>query len=101
MKLKPAHYAWIGLTGYVLVAHTILISYEYKGREQFFTMSSAFRYSLLHPIQRWPVMLAWFLITFHLFSCFAPEKLRRLDPVSACATVIGQRMFSPVDSQNR
>ena len=87
---KPASYAWTGLVGYVIVADVVLVTFERKGLEGFGTMSSAFRDSLAHPVKRWPVIVAWGLLTFHLFDFFFPERVRRVEPGRACVRLIEQ-----------
>lgn len=81
MNLQPPHYAWFGLTIYVITADVILISFERRGKDGFYTMSTAFRSGLAHPIHRWPLIMAWTLLTLHLFDFFFPEKIRQYDPV--------------------
>ena len=87
---KPASYAWTGLVGYVIAADVVLVTFERKGLEGFGTMSSAFRDSLAHPVKRWPVIVAWGLLTFHLFDFFFPERVRRVEPGRACVRLIEQ-----------
>lgn len=81
MTAKPAHLAWLGLTVYVVGVDTLLIIHERKGKKEFYTMSTAFRSALAHPVRRWPVIVAWTLLTLHLFDFFFPEKIRQYDPV--------------------
>ncbi len=87
---KPASIAWAGLVGYVVTADVVLVTFERKGAERFGTMSAAFRDSLAHPIKRWPVIVAWGLLTFHLFDFFFPERVRRVEPGRACVRLIEQ-----------
>jgi hypothetical protein len=84
MKLRPAGYCWLGLTVYVVGADTFLVLQEHRGKADYYTMSSAFRYSLAHPVKRWPVILMWLFLTFHLFDFFFPPQIRRFEPVGAC-----------------
>lgn len=81
MNLQPPHYAWLGLTAYIVTADIILISFERRGKDGFYTMSTAFRSGLAHPIHRWPLIVAWTLLTLHLFDFFFPEKVRQCDPM--------------------
>lgn len=83
IRLRPAGYAWLGLTVYVLAADSILIVQEYRGKPNYYTMSSGFRYALSHPVKRWPVILMWLLLTFHLFDFFFPASVRRFEPLGA------------------
>ena len=87
-KLSPAGWSWFGLTIYVISADLYLIAQRQKGKMQFYTMSTAFRDSLSHPIKRWPIILIWTYLTFHLFNFFFPERIRRLDPLSALGAVM-------------
>jgi len=82
-KLRPAGWCWLGLSIYVVTADTFLIVQERKGKEQYCTMSTSFRYALAHPIKRWPVILIWGLVTFHLFDWFFPEQIRKYEPIRA------------------
>lgn len=81
--LRPAGYAWLGLTVYVLASDTLLVVQERRGKADYYTMSSSFRYALAHPVRRWPVILMWLILTFHLFDFFFPPSIRRFEPVGA------------------
>lgn len=81
MSVKPAHYAWFGLVVYITAVDIALVSLEGRGKEEFYTMSTAFRSGLAHPVHRWPLIVAWTLLTLHLFDFFFPEKVRQYDPV--------------------
>lgn len=85
MKLRPAGYSWLGLTIYVVAADTVLIIQERRGLQTYCTMSTGFRTALQHPLKRWPVILIWLSITFHLFSFFFPENIRRFEPMGVVA----------------
>lgn len=85
-KIRPGGWAWIGLTGYVLVADGALIKSDNS------TMSEVFGDALKHPRRRWPVMLAWSLLTLHLFGNLLPrwfEPLKKLDPIGWVARLFG------------
>jgi hypothetical protein len=95
MKLRPAGYCWLGLTIYVIGADLFLLIQERKGKPNYYTMSSAFRDALRHPVRRWPVILMWLLLTFHLFDFFFPEKLRQLEPIGATGRQISRLTSFP------
>lgn len=105
MLLRPAGKAWLGLTIYVLAADTYLITQEFNGKTNYYTMSSSFRYALSHPIARWPVILIWLLLTFHLFDFFFPEQVRRYEPIGlvgrSAARVLGfKQRYCAVENPN-
>lgn len=91
-KLRPAGKAWLGLTIYVIAADSYLILQERRGKSEYYTMSSGFRYALSHPRSRWKVILMWLFLTFHLFDFFFPEKLRRLEPLGAAGRIAGRHI---------
>jgi len=62
---------WLGLVLYI-VGVDLYAFYTKKD-----TLSMAFFESIRHPVKRWPVILAWFGITFHLFH-WIPD---RYDPL--------------------
>lgn len=86
MRIRPGGWAWIGLAAYIVVADSWLIR---RKRE---TMSVVFGDALRHPAKRMPVVVAWLIITLHLFAVFIPEGVRRrvsrLDPIGAAARLI-------------
>ena len=86
--MQPAVKAWIMLAIYVIVVDTVLIVGEQKGREDFFTMSTAFENALRHPVKRWPVILLWGFLTLHLFDIILPENVKRYEPV----TLVGRKI---------
>ena len=90
-KIRPAGWCWLGLSLYIISADTFLIVKERKGHAQYCTMSTSFRDSLAHPIKRWPIILIWIGITFHLFDFFFPEPIRKYEP----ARLIGTRIIKP------
>jgi len=89
-KIKPAGYCWLGLSLYVVSADMFLIVNERKDSEKYYTMSSAFRDALAHPIKRWPVILMWLGLTFHLFDFFFPEHIKKYEPVRLIGTRIAK-----------
>jgi hypothetical protein len=98
MKLRPAGYAWLNLTIYVVVTDVFLVIQEARGKENYYTMSSAFRYALMHPVKRWPIILIWFMVTFHLFDFFFPEKVRRFEPLGMAGRLVAPFFeFKPGD----
>lgn len=82
-RLKPATWAWVGLVVYIVSADTFLLVQEFNNKENYYTMSSCFRYALKHPLRRWPVIIIWLMLTFHLFDFFFPERVRRFEPIGA------------------
>jgi hypothetical protein len=54
-------------------------------------MSTSFRDALAHPIRRWPIILIWIGMTFHLFDFFFPEPIRKYEP----ARFIGTKIVKP------
>lgn len=90
--LRPAGYAWAGLTIYVIVMDSMLIIQEHRGKADYYTMSSAFRYALQHPVRRWPVILMWLFLTFHLFDFFFPPNIRRFEPFGLAGRAVA-RLF--------
>lgn len=80
-KISPAGWCWGGLVGYVLIADSFLIKKSKSGQTHYYTMSTAFRESLAHPIKRWPIMMLWGLLTFHLFDFFFPDKVKQYEPI--------------------
>lgn len=80
-KLRPATWAWIGLVVYVTTADALLIAAEMRGWSGYCTMSSAFKAALERPVKRWQLILAWLLVTLHLFPVVLPERYRPYEPV--------------------
>lgn len=89
-QLRPAGYAWLGLTMYVIALDSMLIIQERRGKTSYYTMSTGFRYALQHPVKRWPVILMWLFLTFHLFDFFFPPSVRRFEPVGAVGRFLGR-----------
>ena len=70
-KITPGSKAWAGLAAYI-------VSYDvYAIARNKDTLSMAFYEALRHPVKRWPVIIIWTYITFHLFK-FLPD---RFDPL--------------------
>ena len=82
-RLKPAGWCWFGLMIYVVSADTFLLVQEFNNKENYYTMSSSFRYALKHPLRRWPLIVMWLILTFHLFDFFFPERVRKFEPIGA------------------
>ena len=89
--IRPAGWAWIGLVAYVAVVDTILLRLHRKRGLPYCTLSEAFGDALKHPIKRFPLIFAWFLLTLHLFGCLIPERfnfLKKLDPIGYLARLL-------------
>lgn len=76
-KVQPGGWAWIGLVVYVVIADALLI-WRKKS-----SMSKVFNAATVHPVRRWPVIVAWGILTIHLFEHFFPRWLTRIDPLAA------------------
>lgn len=87
-KLRPAGWCWLGLSIYVISADTFLIIKETRGHKDYCTMSTSFREALSHPIKRWPVIVMWIGLTFHLFDFFFPEHIKKYEPIRLIGTKI-------------
>lgn len=90
-RFRPAFWCWLGLVGYVTSADVVLLNKNMKARkngkpyERYATMSVCLGDSLEHPIKRWPLSLAWLVVSIHLFSPMLPTWLRQLDPIRKLA----------------
>ena len=73
--MRPAVVAWAGLAAYITAVDALLIHGEHQGREGYCTMSTAFEEALRHPMKRWPVAVAWGLVTLHLFDAWIPVSI--------------------------
>jgi len=51
-------------------------------------MSTSFRDALSHPIKRWPVIVIWLGLTFHLFDFFFPEHIKKYEPIRFIGTTV-------------
>lgn len=83
--MRPGGWAWVGLAGGVLFTDIALIKTENA------TMSEVFGDSLKHPVKRWPVMVAWTILTLHLFGNLIPKWfswVKQFDPIGALARLI-------------
>lgn len=88
-RIRPGGYAWIGLAGGVFLADLILIQ---SGQD---TMSEVFGGALKHPVKRWPVSVAWVVLTLHLFGNLLPRiasPIKRFDPIGAVARLLTPRV---------
>lgn len=55
------------------------------------TMSEVFGDALRHPRKRWMVLVAWLVLSLHLFGNILPRAatpIKRLDPIGALARLI-------------
>lgn len=86
-KLSPAGWCWLGLTIYIIGADSYLIVQEFRGKQNYYTMSSAFRNSLSDPVKRSLIIFIWISLTVHLFSSFLPSKYRKLEPIAASGEI--------------
>lgn len=86
MSRRPATAAWIGLVGYVVAVDSYLIVQEAKGRDGYCTMSTAFKDAVRHPVKRLPLVMAWSILTLHLFPILYPERYHKYEPI----TLIGR-----------
>jgi len=82
MGRLPDHGWWL-LTAYI-VGYDI---WAMKNKQP--TLTADFRGAICHPIKRLPVILAWGILTVHLFG---PEKYDPLKPLEKTLTKIGQRL---------
>lgn len=89
--MRPAGWCWVGLAIYVTLADAILIYGRKAGMEGYCTMSQAFEDALHHPVRRWPVVIAWSLVTFHLFDAWLPDSVQRIDPIGWAGSVMVRR----------
>lgn len=90
--MRPSAKAWLGLTGYVVVADTYLIRRAKRtgDHSKYATMSVAFGDGLTHPRKRWVVMTCWAVLTAHLFGVFFPKWMRQFDPIGFIARLIAR-----------
>lgn len=88
IRIRAGGYAWIATATGVSFMDCLLI-YKHKS-----TMSEVFGEALKHPLKRWPVIVAWTILTIHLFSCICPKwvlKLKKLDPMTILAEVLNKK----------
>lgn len=83
MKKEWPDYGWIFLTGYV-IGYDV---WALKNHQP--TLTADLRSSLRHPAKRWPVILAWMLLTFHLFG---PEKYDPFWPLEEAVLLMGKKL---------
>jgi hypothetical protein len=87
--IRPGAWAWVGLATFVIAADSwLLFVNKFSNKEDYVTMSEVFADAVDHPIKRWPVILAWVVITSHLFKTYLPEELRKLDPITYTAEML-------------
>lgn len=85
-RLRPGARGWIATAAFITVVDWWLIRHNHD------TLSTVFGESLHHPLQRWPVMVTWAVITIHLFSGLLPvrwrHRMRKLDPLGLLARLM-------------
>lgn len=77
----PGVAAWVGMTVYICSVDGALFATKNK------TMSEVFEDSLSHPVKRWPVIVAWGIVTAHLFT-HGDMKYKRVDPIHHVGKVL-------------
>lgn len=84
-KLRPGGWCWVGGAAAVATADVLLIR---SGKA---TMSEVFGDALRHPTRRWAVLMAWLVLSLHLFGNILPRvatPIKRFDPIGAVARVL-------------
>ncbi len=92
VRLRPGGWAWVGLAFYVTIVDVVLIKLHQKHGQPYTSMSEVFGDGVKHPINRWPLMLTWTLITLHLFGHLIPDRFsafKKLDPIGFLARLLG------------
>lgn len=85
LKIRPGGWCWIGVAVGVFIADAVLIETKHA------TMSEVFGDALKHPHRRWPVILAWGVLSLHLFGNLLPRiasPIKRLDPIGYLARLL-------------
>lgn len=73
-RSTPGALAWLGLAAYVVGVDAALIL---NGKK---TMSQVFEGTLRDPVRKYPVVVAWAIVTGHLFTP-VESRMKKLDPI--------------------